>query len=741
MDTRLLLFALAASSALFWPILPDWPWLLLLVVLGGIAAVKAPLSYRGWLFAVLAGAGWMQVNLTMRLEWLDLVKPGAEVTVTGRLEHQETISDQFSRIQLALERVDAHPLWPRPQVQINVYQALPPLSTGSTLTIRAALKPAHGLGNYAGWDGRRVLLGKGITATGSLREWGPLAPVGFHWRDAWLSRAKQSWQNLVTAPLLSALVFGEQGAVSDAQWALFRATGLTHVIAISGQHIAIVAALAGWLGALWGIRPAIIAATVAAIVYSALAGFSVPTERALIMVLIWGGLRWQRREWPAWRVWLWAWVLLIVWDPWSLWSAGFWLSLLAVAIILGAGIVWRRPGPWRLQWLLMLGLLPLQLMLFEGWAPLSLLINLLALPLFAGVIIPCSLVAALLLPLFPVLSHLLFVLVDWLLDALMQALALIAGEVTLWFPLPPGWAAIGWLVIVGLLTRMLPGGRWIGLPCLTAILLSSSQPASRWQLSVLDVGQGLSVVLSQGGRALIYDTGDRYPGGYNMADAALLPHLWAQGVRVVDLLVISHKDRDHAGNRQAVLNALPVRQEISSYPFSMQTQPCQAGDMWHWQEFEIAVLWPPFEPNSSLHGNDTSCVLQIRHGVWRALLVGDIEGKAERLLVERYGTQLKSDLLIAPHHGSKTSSTAAFVAAVAPQTVVYSAGFVNRWRFPRPEVVARYQQIGSHAWITGIDGEVRVYQRGNEVRMDARREQGPWYRRDGAWWKPALWLE
>ncbi|MEL1220689.1 DNA internalization-related competence protein ComEC/Rec2 [Aeromonas hydrophila] len=730
MDLRLLSFALGASSSLLWPWLPSWEW-------GGLMMLLAfPLAgYRCWrLLFLLCGILWMQGSLHYRLAWLDQLGKKTSHIITAQLQSAEPEGDKFIRLVLRVNRLDEQALTPAPLVRINAYQALPAMTAGSRLTLVVSLKPAHGLANEAGMDGRRLLLGKGITATGSLRRVIQIEPAQTGLRERWLARAAASWQDLSQGPLLAALTFGEQGGITDEQWSLFRGSGLTHIIAISGQHIALVAVLGWWLGRLFGLRGAILVALLFAALYSWLAGFAVATERALIMVLVWSLLRWRRREWPAHRIWLWAFVVLTLWDPFALYSAGFWLSFLAVALLLVASLLEAKPGLIRLQGLLLLGLLPLQLALFEGIAPLSLLLNLLALPLFCIGIIPLALIGVLLAPLSAELAHLLFWLADVGLQWVLWALARLASQWQLWWPVP-GWV----LPFTALLTLLwcawhVPGGRPLLLPGGVALLLAAWPAPTHWQLRVLDVGQGLAVLITRGERGILFDTGDRYPGGYNMADAVILPLLNRLDVRVLDYLVISHKDRDHAGNRRAILQALPVRHELSSFDFGRFTTLCRRGQQWRWQGLEMAVLWPQ-QPGRG-HNND-GCVLQIRDGERRILLSADIERQAEQRLLALEGEGLSSTLLVSPHHGSRTSSTAPFVAAVAPGYVVHSAGFMNQWGFPRPEVVARYQE--AQQWVTGLDGEILVEPAPGGLRIRAEREQGPWFRRHGDWWRPALW--
>ncbi len=524
MDLRLLSFALGASSSLLWPWLPSFAW-------GGLLlSLLLPLAYyRAWrLLFLLFGILWMQANLSYRLAWLNLLGDQASHIITAQLKSAEPEGDKFVRLQLQVEQLDGQPLWPAPLVRVNAYQALPALTAGSRLILVSSLKPAHGLANEAGMDGRRLLLGKGITATGNLRRIIDIQPVAPGWRERWLAAAEASWRPLTHGPLLAALTFGEQGGITDEQWTLFRGSGITHIIAISGQHIA-------------------------------------------LLLLLWAGWRWL----PA---------------------------------------------------------------------------------------------------------------------------------------------------------------RWLWLPGVLAMVLALWPTEARWQLRVLDVGQGMAVLISKGDRAILYDTGDRYPGGYNMADAVILPQLSRLGIRVIDRLILSHKDRDHAGNRQRLLTTLMVRGELSSHRFDERTSLCQRGQQWRWQGLDFSVLWPEHPGGGR---NNDGCVVRIRDGHTSVLLSADIERQAEQRLVALEGEGLASTLLVSPHHGSRTSSTPPFVAVVAPRYVVHSAGFMNQWGFPRPEVVARYR--AARQWVTGLHGAILIQPEGGGLMVSAERSRGPWYRRDGAWWRPGLW--
>ncbi|MGL5948780.1 MAG: DNA internalization-related competence protein ComEC/Rec2 [Aeromonas sp.] len=737
MDRALVLFALGASSSLFWPWLPAGGWAAGLLLLALVCVWQR--CY--WPLALLAGIGWCLLQLPLRLAWLDKLDPApkAAAIITASLRSAEPSDEKFTRLTLKLERLNGTKVFPAPIIRLNAYQTLPPLTVGSRLTLSASLKPAHGLANAAGMDGRRLLLGRGITATGTLRRLLSVEPAPLGWRARWLAAAQNLWAPLPSAPLLAALTFGEQGGISDEQWQLFRGAGITHIIAISGQHIALVAVLGAWLGRLAGVRGAVIMALVFAATYSWLAGFAVATVRALIMVAVWSVLRWWQREWPSYRLWLCAFVLLVLIDPWALYSAGFWLSFLAVALLLGLSAWQRYVSLWRLQWVLLLGLLPLQLALFAGIAPLALLLNWLLVPLFCVAIIPLALLGVLLAPLLPALAFYLFYAADGLLGGVLQGLTLLAEALTLWWPLAWWWLPLSSLLLLVWLAYRWSALRPLALPISAALLLGALSPAPPWQVRVLDVGQGLAVLIVANGRALLYDTGDRFPGGFNLAEAAVLPSLHRLGINQLDTLLISHKDKDHAGNRDLLWRSVPIAREISSFAFNARTEPCQRGQTWQWQGLTLQLLWPPAGQSTQTRSNNQSCVLQISDGQRRVLLSADIEREAESALVALNGGELASNVLVSPHHGSRTSSTPAFIDAVAPQEVIHSAGFRNQWDFPRADIVERYWRRGARQWVTGLEGEIVITPSGQGVNVRAERDGGPWWRRGDAWWQARRW--
>lgn len=728
---------LAALSSLIWPTLPAVGWILPLLVVLGVAWYWRCGVAVGALVALI----WLLLFFNLQLAWLPLLgTAGAKHTIDGEVMAWQPQAEG-GVLHLRVRLLDQRPLWPRPLVRLFVSTVAEPPSVGDRLRLNAKLKPIHGLGNPSGFNSERWLLGYGVTATGSARGWQTLAPPSAPgWRQRWVSQAREQVRELPQSALLMALVFGEQQAVSKEQWQQLRDGGIIHLIAISGLHIG----LAAWLGHLAGRLLCLVpgcrqlghclpdgCALGVALLYSALAGFALPTQRALLMLAIWLLGRWWRRRWSLWQVWWGSLVLLLLHDGWALFSAGFWLSYLAVALLGIGGLLWQRASLWRLQLLMTAGLLPLQLSLFAGVGLLCIPINLLAIPLFGLVLIPVGLLSGLLVPLWPQGADVGWWLCDRLLGYLMAALEWLSHICDSWVWISTSTAGLLNVLILALLAWWFPLGRSVSLCALLGGLLLLVQPKPAWEVQVIDVGQGLSVLVRQGGRGLLYDTGDAFPSGYNLADAAILPLLREAGVHQLDYLIISHKDRDHASNWQVINAGVPVRQLISSAPLNAATRACQRGAPWRWLGLRLQFMAPEGEVLGQ--DNRDSCVLRIDDGEQSLLLVGDLPDSEERRLLATSDLLQPVTWLVSGHHGSRHSSSQPFIQALAPSEVVHSAGYANRWSFPDPQVVARFDRQGSRQWSTADQGLIRIRVWPDQTQIDGFRTQAPWYRHLDAW--------
>ncbi|MCW8827380.1 MAG: DNA internalization-related competence protein ComEC/Rec2, partial [Gammaproteobacteria bacterium] len=461
-------------------------------------------------------------------------------------------------------------------------------------------------------------------------------------------------------------------------------------------------------------RVAAVGAILAAFAYAALAGFSIPTQRALLMLMIaFGAIVLQRPVRPL-QLLSFALLMVLLLDPFASLSVGFWLSFAAVALIFaelngGEGNRLTRYG--KLQWLLFLGLAPLLILFFGRVSLIAPVANLVAVPWVSLWVVPLTLLGVVALPISQALAGMLLTLasygmsgltelLSWL-DSLVAPLNLIPASDWLLVP-----AAIGLAITLFYRHRL----RGVGLLGLLPLLLISPPALKEGEarLTLLDVGQGLSVVVETRDHTLLFDTGASYLSGFNFGEAVVAPYLRHRGIERVDSLIISHGDNDHIGGARSLREKIDIGRIITSVPTMVHwadPEICSAGDSWHWNGVNFEMLHPqslalPFSEN------DLSCVLKISSHDQSVLLTGDIEAVAERLLIEQYGERLSATILIAPHHGSKTSSTQPFIDMVSPEWVLFPVGYRNRYHFPHPSVVERYRKSGANLLNSFSEGAI-----------------------------------
>jgi competence protein ComEC len=409
----------------------------------------------------------------------------------------------------------------------------------------------------------------------------------------------------------------------------------------------------------------------------------------------------------------------------------------AVILLFMHGDRMHMPVAWKwgyIQWAIALGMLPLMLAMFQQLSLVAPLANMLAVPVFDLLLVPLTLLGALALGVAPDAAGFLFGFAAWLLHWLWQALAWLAElSFSQWTqPAPAWWALIGG--VVGVLLLLAPRGwpaRWVGVVWLLPLfLVRPPLPAAGevW-FTLLDVGQGLSAVVRTREHTLLFDAGPRF-GDFDTGKAVVEPYLRAAGVRRLDAFVASHGDIDHVGGAESVLRALPVQRVLTSVPEKLPlAQPCQAGQTWNWDGVEFAMLGPDDAAAGTRRRNDASCVLQVRSRHGNILLPADIEARTEKKLVEQWGERLRSEILVAPHHGSKTSSTPAFIEAVAPRHVLFPVGYRNRYRHAHPDVVRRYAERGASLHDSPTAGalEFRLDAGGLNVAAYRVRQRRYWY--------------
>lgn len=613
------------------------------------------------------------------------------------------------------------------------------LWAGERWQVTVRLKAPHGNSNPFGFDYELWLWEQGLQATGYVRA-GPKDPVPQRLDTSWRHPVEQVRQRVKdaiyaqvsdrrAAGLIAALVVGDQNAIDRADWDVFRATGVAHLMSISGLHVTMFAWLAAWLvGWLWrrsevlclafpAPSAALLGGVLMATAYAVFSGWGVPSQRTIWMLATVGLLRFWGKRWPWPLVWMLACAVVVAIDPWALLQAGFWLSFVAVGVLFATDSGAAHDYPTRAggrfvsmlreQWVITLGLAPLTLLLFGQVSVVGLVANVVAIPWVTLVVTPLAMLGVLFAPIWG--------LATWAIDALswcLQQFATVPFAVLsiAQAPLLAGLAAVlGGVVLVLQLPWSL---RLLGVPLMLPMLLwqAPRPPVGEFELLAADIGQGNAVIVRTANHALVYDTGPRFSLESDAGHRVLVPLLRAFG-EVVDTVMLSHRDTDHVGGALAVLAMQPQAELISSIEDGHELQRvrpvtrCLAGQTWTWDGVRFDLLHPkmddyavPGQANLP-KSNAMSCVLRISSyhdghpAAQVALLAGDIETAQEARLVAD-GAAIKADVLLVPHHGSKTSSSPAFLDAVHPRLALVQAGYRNRFGHPVPPVMERYRERG-----------------------------------------------
>ena len=690
------------------------------------------------------------------------------VEVTGvPAQHERGLS--FSARVLGCETCEA-PLRVQ-QISLSWYGYYPEVRGGDRWLLSVRLKPPSSLKNKGGFDAVAFNLLKGVHARGYVRDTKTAVRLSSSTSPS-LSKLRQgavdrlaaltSSTSQVHLGLLQALTVGVKSGISDDQWDLLRDTGTAHLMAISGLHIGLVAAWALLLsrlpltmirgavqrcsanGRVFDIRPwTLLGSLLAATVYAALAGFELPTQRAVLMLTVWVIAAMRFRFLPPFAALCLAMIALLATNALNVLSAGFWLSFGTVATLFYLHRGYQRGGDLQaadnesrgwwdvrgrlLEWLgklpsvlrthVLLGvvLLPVGAWFFQSGSIVSPVANMLAVPWVAMTTVPLGLMTLLASTFSDVLANALLFLTEGSLSALMAFLELLDDSLLSAMILTiPGPVAL-LLVLLGLLVILAPRGLGLSLLALPlfipAVLHNVAIPrVDGFEVHVLDVGQGLSVLVYAGDHTLLFDTGGKVSPDLSMFEAVVAPFLQASGRHRIDTLVVSHGDEDHAFGVADVVRRYPDVQVYASKPQDIQVEhavhPCLAGRQWAQAEVQFAFMHPAMSDYGS--DNDLSCVLMVYMGNSRALLTGDIEASAEGSMLARLGngSSMPVNMMTAPHHGSKSSSTQAFINAFIPDYVVFPAAERNRYGFPHSVVQWRYKHAGSTALMTGREGAV-----------------------------------
>ncbi len=675
----------------------------------------------------------------------------ADLALAGRLETVEgegRLTRLLVRVDdcrpLEADRLPCHRLR---RVRLSVYEA-PPMQPGERWALTVRLRPPDGFANPGTFDYRAWLWREGIQATGYVRrEPAPrrLAPAPYSLRRQAVAFLDAQPLAPLTTRWLAALTLGAGDRLSRDDWERLNASGTTHLVVISGLHVGLVAAFIlllargvaraltpeRWRMAIW---PWWLAG-LAAVGYAALAGLQPPALRALIMTVIGLWVASGRHAPGSWQAWWLALGLVVLHDPLSVWRPGLWLSFLAVAVLI---LIWQgRPRPRGLRgwaW----GLLRTQLLLaplmaaavllaFARLAPAAPLVNLVAVPLVSSLLVPLGLLGWLFAPLAP-LGAACWWLFERITLSMTELLDLAVSRLPLWWPsaeliaplaLMLGLMALLW-ALPGLARRLRVGGTLLLLPAMLGLTVPVPEPGSL-RVRVYDVGQGQLVELRSAGFRMLYDSGPRFASGFAPVSA-----LWPAGQRF-DRVMVSHGDLDHAGG----VAWLAERHDVGEFQapagenLDVTSTVCVAGQQWQRDGVSYRVLWPPADA-APFSSNDRSCVLEVTAGEERLLITGDVSSDIERVILQRL--PLPITVLVAGHHGSRSSSGPQLVQWTTPQHVVFSAGRHNAFGHPSDTVVRRFHRVGSCQWSTALDGAVTFWLgRDSSVSLDTARAM-PWRR-------------
>lgn len=729
--------------------LPEIIW-----IVGFLFLIPCLTFLRYWrLMFFVVGLLWAIYFASIRIaDRLPEQLQGQHLPVTGKVVGLPQYDERRVRFDLAISKPKNH--FPK-KIRVSWFVPEQEILPGQTWELTVKLKKPHGRFNPGTFDYERWLFIQNIGAVGYVRNKPEPRLIGedLLWQN--FSTLRQHIANNLNAlvgeadfiGIIKALTLGERSDISQKQWEVFRKTGTIHLLAISGLHIGLISGLVYFLVLQISIRlkvisPQIIAAISAisiAIFYSALAGFSLPTQRALLMLSMVMLTRiWQRNILPGNTLALTLFAILLV-DPLAVLSVGFWLSFLAVALIIYSlagrlGKIGFWQGGLKIHWITALGLAPLLLFYFQQVSIISPLANFITVPVISLLIVPLCLLAVILMFVSLDLARPVFELVDNILHILWEVLIEMSELpfAVLTIPSPPFYIIA--LALAGVFVLLLPRGmpgRYLGWVLLfPLVFVEVDKPEiGDVTMTLLDVGQGLSTVIETAQHVLVFDTGAKYSNHYDMGNAVVLPFLSSKGIDNIDLLLISHGDNDHVGGAYSILEQINVEQILTSVPEIFTNHDptgCKTGQSWIWDQVRFEILSP-------IHGlfteeNDNSCVLKVSFNQGSILLTGDIEQSAEDWLVNNMEHQLKNTILIAPHHGSKTSSSLAFLKQVDADIILIPAGYKNRFSFPHKMVLERYKNINT-PWLNVADEGAIIVEAEKDLLVvkSARKEQGKYW--------------
>jgi competence protein ComEC len=731
----------------------------------------------GWMI----GAGWAIWQAQSRIE--DQLYP-AHHDAVHRLNVRivELPQQDGHHYRFIAEVVPSIPLGIPKRLIISGYteekQARLELKPGQVWRMALIVRQPHGLQNPGAFDTERRHFSMGVLATATVRgtpvllddePWSSVGVAIERMRDGIRAGMLQALGQQRYAPVMIALAMGDQAAVSRDDWQIFNRSGITHLVSISGMHVTLIAAFGGvaatyvWRRVSWRrIRVAeycpaqVVGAVVAlavALFYCLLAGWGVPARRTFFMLAVVAVGAMLRVPLSSSRILMMAGAVVTLFDPWATLAPGFWLSFGAVAILLrvGASIEQVPYSPRQtvsqrvrkiltefsvVQGAITLGLVPLLALLMGQISLVSPLVNAYAIPIVSFLVTPLALVCATcsVMPGCAWVAQAAGLLGHAIFDVMMIAVTWMSTSSWAVLDVPaatwPWWLLALFGVIWAVQPPGLPG-RWMGWLLILPMLCWRPETLAPgyWRMTALDVGQGSAIVVETATQVLLFDTGPASRYGMDAGERVVIPFLRTRGHRELDVLVVSHADMDHAGGVKSVIAAMPVTHAYSS--FNLQTfipkhahQPrglsrCQAGKTWQVDEVQFSFLHPHLNLSSDSRGNAQSCVLLIQGKAHSLLLPGDIGVEQERLLIDK--TQAV-DVVLAPHHGSKTSSSERWVQALKAQHVIAQVGYMNQFQHPTPLVQARWVMAGAQFWRTDHHGAVVAMSHPDGLQVVAERD-------------------
>ncbi len=699
----------------------------------GICLLCITLKRFHILIAFILGFTWALWFAHMQSSWtLPKNLEGKPIYITGIIASIPKVANHRTSFLFKLE--NAHGIVRLSWADENLH-----LKVGDTWRLPVKLKRVHGTMNPGGFDMEAWSLQQGIRANGSvvitqkpehLHEW-HIRYIIDYVRQFLHEKIAENLPKTHTSPWITALAIGERQGIDAASWQVLRNTGTNHLMAIAGLHIGFMSAFIYMIVSfLWrrtyflvsrfpAQHAASLGALMMALIYSALAGFSIPTQRACLMFSTFLLIVLLRRNVKAWYAWSLALIGVLLLNPLSVLTESFWLSFGSVALIiygmkgrLAPKGLWWKYG--RIQWVIAIGLIPLSIWLFKQCSIISFVANSIAIPVVGFLIVPLTLLGCLVLLFSPWAGGLCLQGADKLLQILWSILTYLSDlSWSSWYQTIPNlWILLA--ACVGIIILLVPKGfpgRWFGLCWLMPLFFYQYEKpklGDAW-FTLLDVGQGLSAVVQTTNHVLVFDAGAKFGENFDMGESVVLPFLRTYGIKKIDTLVISHGDNDHRGGANAILQQMQVLEIKTSVPqfFSgFKTSYCLRGENWTWDDVTFSFIYPTMEYMGL--GNDSSCVLKITANNRSVLLTGDIEKMAENYLVTINPQELSADVIIAPHHGSKTSGVDAFIESVHPKMVLFPTGYLNRYHFPHPTVLQKYLDRNAIPMNTAYAGAIHI---------------------------------